>query len=110
MLVANIVAVKTIYLTKFVSAFVFVAFAQANQLALGLTVKVECLPPNPGVYTLGWGTSRLVIPEKGKPYYTFRSEKRFVKDTLCKSGDNIGVVAFREDGTVWAYVYLRAND
>lgn len=99
---------KTIYLSTFVSTFVLAAFTQANQIASALTVKIECLPPNPGVYTLGWGTSRLVIPETGKPYYTFRSKKSFVEDQLCKAGDNIGVVAFRSDGTVWAYV--RAND
>lgn len=74
--------------------------------ANALTVTVKCEPPIPGVYTLGWGTSRLVIPKNGTPYITFRGNTAPVTDTICKSGDGIGVVLFRADGTVWAYVQV----
>lgn len=72
--------------------------------AVALTVTVKCEPPLPGVYTLGWGYSYLVVPANGKPYGTFRGKKAPVNDTICKSGDGNGAVLFRADGTVWAYV------
>ena len=85
-------------------ATIFLSLALANHSAVALNADVKCRPPEPGMYTLGWGTSRLVIPKEGRPYYTFRMQRTMVVDTLCRSGDNSGVVAFRADGTVWAYV------
>jgi|GEM_PF-4646357 len=85
--------------------FLNLNLVQANQSVVKLNVNINCRPPDPGVYTLGWGTSRLIIPESGRAYYTFRGQNTIVKDTLCQSGDNSGVVAFRSDGTVWAYVW-----
>ena len=80
------------------------SFALTAPRAAALTVTVKCEPPLPGVYTLGWGYSYLVIPANGKPYGTFRGKKALVNDTICKSGDGNGAVLFRADGTVWAYV------
>lgn len=79
-------------------------FAQVYQPATALNVNVNCSPPDPGIYSLGWGASRLIIPSNARPYYTFRGQNKPVADRLCKSGDNSGVIAFRSDGTVWAYV------
>ena len=75
--------------------------------ATALTVAVKCEPPIPGVYTLGWGYSRLVIPANGKPYGTFRGKKTPINDTICKSGDGNGAVVFGADGTVWAYIQVQ---
>ena len=75
--------------------------------AESLTVTVKCDPPNPGTYSLGWGTSRLVIPTNGKPYITFRGNRATVNDQICKAGDNSGVILFRADGTVWGYVRVQ---
>lgn len=86
----------------------FLAFIQTYQSAVALTVNVNCRPPKAGTYTLGWGTSRLIIPQNGRPYTFFRVEKKYIKGTLCQSGDNSGVVLFRPDGTVWSYV--RSNE
>ncbi|PZO36383.1 MAG: hypothetical protein DCF19_21525 [Pseudanabaena frigida] len=82
--------------------------AQVIQPAMALNFNVDCRSPEAGIYTLGWGTSRLIIPKNGRAYITFRGKSTAIDGTICKSGDNIGVVVFRQDGTVWAYV--RANE
>lgn len=69
-----------------------------------ITVKVDCVRPKAGVYSLGWGTSRLIVPEEGNPYSTFRMMKKEKTDgQLCQAGDNSGAVFLRDDRTVWAY-------
>jgi hypothetical protein len=74
--------------------------------AKSLPFQVNCLPPRPGTYSLGWGTSRLIVPKQGQPYGLFRGNTSPNTSTLCKAGDNIGLVAFQKDGTVWAYVQV----
>lgn len=69
-----------------------------------ISVTVNCQPPNPGVYTLGWGTSRLIIPSQGPAYSEFRMRQSEIRGRLCRSGDNSGVINFSDDGSVWAYV------
>jgi ABC-type multidrug transport system permease subunit len=92
-----------------VSFFLGSSFVLTAPHAEALTVTVKCEPPTPGVYTLGWGTSRLVIPAKGQPYTAFRGKQALVKDRICKSGDNSGAILFRADGTVWAYIRAQNN-
>lgn len=69
-----------------------------------IKVTVKCNAPEPGIYQLGWGTSRLHVPKKGKPYTTFRGTTQPVEGTLCQSSDNIGLVVFKKNGEVWSYV------
>lgn len=74
-----------------------------------ITAKVNCQRPKAGTYSLGWGTSRLIVPDSGIPYIIFRTNKSSMTDgQLCQAGDNSGVVFLRNDRTVWAYT--RAND
>lgn len=75
--------------------------------AEALTVTVKCDPPNPGTYSLGWGSSRLIIPTQGRPYIMFRGKRTPVNDKICKAGDNSGAILFRADGTVWGYIQLQ---
>ena len=95
---------------SWLSRLILVGFALSSSStltaphAVALTVAVKCEPPSPGVYTLGWGYSHLIIPPNGKPYGSFRGKKTPINDTICKSGDGRGAVVFGADGTVWAYV------
>lgn len=74
---------------------------------MALDVKVNCQPAEVGTYTLGWGTSRLVVPKNARPYIVFRGRTASVDGTICKSGDNVGLVVFKKDGTVWAYTRVQ---
>lgn len=89
---------------------IFASLAAVIQVesAIALTVEVNCVPPKSGTYSLGWGTSRLIVQKDGQAYSLFRGNRRLVKDTICQSSDNTGLVIFRADGTVWAYV--RVNE
>jgi hypothetical protein len=70
-----------------------------------ITVKVKCEQPKAGTYSLGWGTSQLIVPETGTPYTEFRGkEYPMVNGKLCKSNDNSGAVFLKNDGTVQGYV------
>ena len=74
-----------------------------------ITVKVDCERPTAGAYGLGWGYSRLIVPDNGTPYVTFRGMKKLKTDgNLCKAGDGNGAVFLANDRKVWAYT--RAND
>jgi hypothetical protein len=74
-----------------------------------ITAKVNCERPKAGTYSLGWGTSRLILPESGTPYSTFRGKEKLMTDgNLCQAGDNAGAIFLRNDRTVWAYT--RATD
>ncbi|MFZ4557952.1 MAG: hypothetical protein ACOYN8_16430 [Pseudanabaena sp.] len=97
-----------ITLVTAVVSTLFLDFAQVIQPVMALNFNVDCRSPEAGIYTLGWGTSRLIIPKNGRAYYTFRGKSTAVDGTICKSGDNSGVVLFRKDGTVWSYI--RANE
>ena len=80
----------------------------ADAASKTITVKVNCERPKAGIYSLGWGTSRLIVPEDGIPYSTFRGNKKLMTDgKLCQAGDNSGAVFLADDRTVWAY--SRAN-
>jgi hypothetical protein len=92
------------FLVAVAVAFFYVNIVQAEQSVIAFKATVNCRSPKPGVYTLGWGTSRLTITQNGRSFYTFRTQSKPVEDKLCQAGDNNGVVAFRSDGTVWAYV------
>lgn len=82
---------------------VCIAFALPSA-ANTMSVTVNCQSPNPGTYTLGWGSSRLIIPSQGAAYSEFRMQQSEVRGRLCRSGDNSGVINFADDGSVWAYV------
>ena len=84
--------------------------APAIQPVSALTVNVNCRPAEAGTYTLGWGTTRLIVPKNARPYITFRGKISTVNGTICKSGDNIGLVVFNKDGTVWAYTRVNENE
>lgn len=87
----------------------FLNLAQVIEPVMALNFNVDCRSPEAGIYTLGWGTSRLIIPKDGRAYITFRGKSASVDGTICKSGDNIGVVVFRKDGTVWSYIRASEN-
>ena len=87
----------------------FFNLAPTIQPVSALTVNVNCRPAEAGTYTLGWGTSRLIIPKNARPYITFRGKISTVSGTICKSGDNIGLVVFDKDGSVWAYTRVNEN-
>ncbi len=75
-----------------------------------LTVNVNCRPAETGTYTLGWGKTRLIVPKNARPYIMFRGKIATVNGTICKSGDNVGLVVFNKDGTVWAYTRVNENE
>jgi hypothetical protein len=56
----------------------FLNLIPTYQPAVALNVNVKCRSPEPGVYTLGWGTCRLIIPKDGRPYYAFRGQNKMV--------------------------------
>lgn len=67
------------------------------------TPPMACDKPKPGTYWLGWGTARLVVPSKGRPYQYFRNDKYDLPGKYCLSGDNVGVVRTEPNGKTWAY-------
>lgn len=99
---------KLIPVTTIVSTL-FLNLAQVIQPVMALNFSVDCRSPEAGIYTLGWGTSRLIIPKNGRAYTTFRGKSTSVDGTICKSGDNSGIVVFRKDGTVWSYIRSNEN-
>lgn len=64
---------------------------------------IACEKPKPGTYWLGWGTARLIVPPKGRPYQYFRTEKYDLPGRYCLSGDNAGVIRTEPNGKAWAY-------
>ncbi len=72
--------------------------------AAEIKVSILCDPPNPGTYWLGWGTSRLRVNKNGQTTLSFRGTVTDVAGTVCKSGDNSGLVHVDTDGLVWAYI------
>lgn len=95
---------RVAFLTSILFLVVSLNLTKADQSEEEITVTVKCRPPQSGVYTHGWGTLRLIIPEAESPYITFRGNRSVVRDTLCQASDRVGVVAFRPDGTVGVYV------
>lgn len=93
-----------VYLLLLSCFFLTVQIPSANGQTRTLKVTVKCNAPEPGVYQLGWGTSRLHIPKKGKPYITFRTITKPVEGKICQSSDNIGIVVFEKNGEVWSYI------
>lgn len=63
---------------------------------------LACGKPKPGTYWLGWGTARLIVPNSGRPYQSFRGERYDLPGTYCMSGDNIGVIRIESNRKVWA--------
>lgn len=94
---------KYAYFVSVLLAILAVKATTASETIRSLNLIIKCTPPEPGIYTLGWGTSRLHIPQNGKPYTTFRMERHFVEGNICQSADNIGVVVIDKEGQVWSY-------
>ena len=72
--------------------------------AAEIKVSVICNSPDPGTYWLGWGTSRMRVNKNGQISISFRGMVKDVDGTVCKSGDNAGLVHLDSDGLVWAYI------
>lgn len=62
-----------------------------------------CSKPKPGTYWLGWGGSRLIVPNAGRPYQTFRTERVNLPGKYCQSADSVGVIRIESNGKIWGY-------
>jgi hypothetical protein len=95
---------KSIFISCLSILLLLLIVHTANAASQTITAKVNCERPKAGTYSLGWGTSRLIVPDSGTPYTIFRTKNSPMTDgKLCQSGDNSGAVFLRNDRTVWAY-------